>query len=261
MRKAIALLAVLLAAHVLPARPAEGSGIPVDLELVLAVDVSGSIDEEEGQLQRQGYIAALLDPRLHAAIQGGTLGRIALSYVEWAGEHYQRTVVPWRLIEGPEGAAAFAGLIERAPRVTENWTSISAALDYATTLIETSGFESTRKIIDISGDGKNNSGRSVVLARNRALAAGIVINALPIISDKPSPWGWPPPVDLDRYFEEFVIGGPGAFMVVARDFGAFGQAILAKMLREIAGLDETPEPARYALAALPAPPATGHWAE
>jgi hypothetical protein len=205
--------------------------IPVDLELVLAVDVSGSVDEEEAALQREGYVAALTDERVIAAIASGPLGRIALTYVEWAGEDYQRPVVGWTLIDGA---------LAIAPIVTARWTSISTALDDAAARFNDNGFEGVRRVIDISGDGINNRGRSVVAARDAAVAAGITVNGLPILNDRPNPWGGPPPIDLDSYYEHFVIGGPGAFIIVARDYGDFAAAILSKLIREIAGLESSP---------------------
>jgi hypothetical protein len=209
--------------------------IPVDLELVLAVDVSGSVDEEEAALQREGYVAALTDERVIAAIASGPLGRIALTYVEWAGEDYQRPVVGWTLIDGRDSAHAVAGALAIAPIVTARWTSISTALDDAAARFNDNGFEGVRRVIDISGDGINNRGRSVVAARDAAVAAGITVNGLPILNDRPNPWGGPPPIDLDSYYEHFVIGGPGAFIIVARDYGDFAAAILSKLIREIAG--------------------------
>lgn len=209
--------------------------LQVDLELVLAVDVSGSVDAVEARLQREGYIAALRHPRVIAAIQGGMFGRIALTYVEWAGDRYQRTVLDWTLIEDPESAEAFAGALAETPLSSERWTSLSGALDYAAKRFEGNGFRGFRRVIDISGDGYNNRGGRVEVARDRAVARGITINGLPIVNDRPNPWGGLPPLHLDRYFEQRVIGGPGAFIVVAEDYTAFASAILSKLLLEIAG--------------------------
>jgi Protein of unknown function (DUF1194) len=209
---------------------------PVDLELVLAVDISGSVDEVEASLQRQGYVAALADPRVVEAVQFGPLGRIAVTYVEWAGAPHQRTVVDWMLVEDQAGAGALSAAVAEAPMTIGRWTSISGAIDYSAALFDDNGFEGTRKVIDISGDGYNNSGRPPMTARDEAVARGITINGLPIMNDRPNPWGSPPPADLDLYYERFVIGGPGAFTLVAQDFETFGAAILNKLILEIAGL-------------------------
>jgi Protein of unknown function (DUF1194) len=216
-------------------RPAGGAELPVDLELVLAVDISGSVDRIEARLQREGYIAALRHPDVVSAIQGGMFGRIALAYVEWAGDHYQRTMLDWTVIEDPAGAHAFADALVETPLLTAHWTSLSGAIDYAAALFDRNGIEGVRRVIDISGDGYNNRGRPVEQARDQAVAAGITINGLPIVNDRPNPWGGTPPADLDRYYEELVIGGPGAFIVVADDYTAFASAILSKLLLEIAG--------------------------
>jgi hypothetical protein len=208
---------------------------PVDVLLVLAVDVSRSIDEEEARLQRQGYREAIADPRVVAAIQSGTLGAIALAYVEWGSADYQRQVLPWTLIDGVESARAWAGQLEAAPRVSMNWTSISGAIEYSMRVLDNAPFEGTRRVIDISGDGVNNSGAPVTLLRDLAVEAGITINGLPILNDR-SPFGRPPSMPLDQYFQEFVIGGPGSFMVPADDFDSFHSAVLRKLIREISGV-------------------------
>ncbi len=207
----------------------------VDLELVLAVDVSGSIDIEEAVLQRQGYLQALRHPTVVEAIEQGRLGRIAVTYVEWAGDLFQRSVVDWQEISDARSAAAFADALERAAVTTELWTSISTAIDFAALKFETNGFRGTRRVIDISGDGPNNRGDYVVEARDRALAKDIVINGLAIINGRPGRYGYPPLPNLDLYYEDCVIGGQNAFVVVADGFGDFGRAILRKMLLEIAG--------------------------
>jgi Protein of unknown function (DUF1194) len=216
-------------------RPAGAEDLPVDLELVLAVDISGSVDEIEAQLQREGYIAALRHPQVIQAIQGGMFGRIAVTYVEWAGDHYQHTMLDWTVIEDPAEAQGFADALAETPLMTAHWTSLSAAIDYAAPLFEGNGLQGFRRVIDISGDGYNNRGRPVERARDDAVAAGITINGLPIVNDRPNPWGGSPPRDLDLYFEQRVIGGPGAFMVVAEDYTSFASAILSKLLLEIAG--------------------------
>jgi hypothetical protein len=241
-------LALLVPLISLPALPAIAEDVPVDLELVLAVDISGSVDELEAQLQREGYIAALRHPHVIEAIQGGMFRRIAVTYVEWAGDHHQRTMLDWTLLEDAAGAHGFADALAETPLMTAHWTSISGAIDYAAALFDNNGFEGVRRVIDISGDGYNNRGRRLELARDEAVAAGITINGLPIVNDRPNPWGGSPPKDLDLYYEERVIGGSGAFIVVAKDYTAFASAILSKLLLEIAGA--TPS-ARALAAAVP----------
>lgn len=230
-RDVIAGLPAGAAATLLPA-PARAEKESVDVLLVLAVDVSRSIDEEEARLQRQGYREALADPRVVAAIRSGTLGAIGLAYVEWGSADYQRLVIPWTRIDGEESARAWVAALEAAPRVSMNWTSISGAIEFSMRALEEAPFEGTRRVIDISGDGVNNSGAPVTLLRDLAVEAGITINGLPILNDR-SPFGRPPSMPLDQYFQEFVIGGPGAFMVPAEDFNAFQGAVLRKLIREI----------------------------
>jgi len=217
------------------ARAARANPEPVDVLLVLAVDVSRSIDEDEARLQREGFRTAMSDPRVVAAIRSGTLGAIAVCYLEWASADYQRIVIPWTRIDSQEAANAWAEALARAPRVSMNWTSISGAIEASMRAIADAPFEGTRKVIDISGDGVNNSGAPVTLLRDLAVDAGITINGLPILNDR-SPFGRPHNMTLDQYFTEFVIGGPGAFMIPADDFGAFQSAVLRKLIREISGL-------------------------
>jgi hypothetical protein len=239
-------VALIVSLSGLPCLPATAEDLPVDLELVLAVDVSGSVDEVEARLQREGYIAALRHPRVIEAIRGGILGRIAVTYVEWAGVEFQRTLLDWTLIEDQESAAAFADALAEAPLTSERWTSISGAIDYAVPLFDGNGFKGLRRAIDISGDGYNNRGRPAEQARDDAVAAGITINGLPIVNDRPNPWGGLAPQNLDLYYEQRVIGGPGAFIVVAKDYSAFASAILSKLLLEVAG--EQPPPGALAAA-------------
>jgi hypothetical protein len=214
------------------ARPARASLEPVDVLLVLAVDVSRSIDEDEAKLQREGYRSAMTDPRVLAAIRSGTLGAIAVLYLEWASADYQRIVIPWTKIDGPEAANRWADTLAAAPRVSMNWTSIFGAIEASMRALNDSPFEGTRRVIDISGDGVNNSGGPVTLMRDLAVDAGITINGLPILNDR-SPFGRPQNMTLDQYFQDFVIGGPGSFMIAAEDFNAFKDAVLRKMVREI----------------------------
>jgi hypothetical protein len=214
------------------ARPARANAEPVDVLLVFAVDVSRSIDEDEAKLQREGYRSAMTDPRVLAAIRSGTLGAIAVLYLEWASADYQRIVIPWTKIDGPEAANRWADTLAAAPRVSMNWTSIFGAIEASMRALNDSPFEGTRRVIDISGDGVNNSGGPVTLMRDLAVDAGITINGLPILNDR-SPFGRPQNMTLDQYFQDFVIGGPGSFMIAAEDFNAFKDAVLRKMVREI----------------------------
>jgi hypothetical protein len=231
-RSTLGLLALLL-----PAAPASAQEVAVDLELVLAVDISGSVDVIEAAQQRQGYVAALTDPAVANAIRSTFTGKVAATYVEWAGAEQQEVVVPWTLLEDGATAAAFAGAIAEARSRRSMWTSISGAVDFSVPLFEGNGFAGERRVIDVSGDGPNNRGRPVTLARDEAVALGIVINGLPILNDRPQPFDIPTPVEvaLDRYYEENVIGGPGSFMVTARGFEEFREAILKKLVLEIAG--------------------------
>jgi hypothetical protein len=232
MRRILALLAFLFTAS-----PAVA--LPVDLELILAVDVSRSIDPDEARLQREGYVRALTDDRVVQAIRSGVHGRIAICYVEWAAASLQFTIINWTLIKDQASADAFAGKLAEMPIQSHSRTSISGAIDYSAQLFGKNGYEGERQVIDISGDGRNNDGRPAHLARNEAVAKGITINGLPIINDRPT-FGFPPDANLDTYYETDVIGGPGAFMVVARSFEQFGEAILAKLIREIADRSTDP---------------------
>jgi hypothetical protein len=212
---------------------------PVDLQLVLAVDVSRSVDDEEFHMQREGYAEALKDPRVLASITSGGHRAIGVTYMEWSNAHLQRQVVKWTRISDGESAALFAEAILAAPRAFAGWTSISGAIDYAMVLFERSPFESERLVIDISGDGSNNSGRPVAESRDDALRLGITINGLPIVNERPSPW-LPAEPNLDEYYLKNVIGGPGSFLIVADDFTSFQTAILNKLIREIAAAPAPP---------------------
>lgn len=250
---AIAVLAALGAApaHVdsaySQAASSQAARIEVDVELILAADVSGSMDREEAELQRRGYLEALVNPRVVSAIRSGPHRRVALLYLEWAGTHWQKVIADWTLIHDAASMQAFVSAIAESPVTTERRTSISAAIDYSMQLFARSPFQGTRRVIDVSGDGINNRGRPVLEARAEALARGIIINGLPIINDRPNPWGGPGPRNLDVYYQDNVIGGPGAFMVPALGFDSFGKAVLAKLIREVAGL---PGPDRAEAAAI-----------
>ncbi len=232
----------------LTGRPA--GAVPVDLELLLGVDVSGSIDAEEARLQREGYIAAFRHPMIMDAIRSGFLGRIAVSYYEWAGFGHMKIIAGWTLIDGRESALSLADKLTEMPPETARRTAISDAIEFAIGYFDDNEFAGKRRVVDISGDGPNNWGPLVTGARDQAVAAGITINGLPIINDRLSPFGWPTISDLDLYYRDCVIGGRGAFMVVANDFNDFAAAVLKKLVLEIAGLqpDEPVAAARQSLA-------------
>lgn len=231
MRLAVALIALALVTSLRPAAAEK-----VDLELVLAVDVSGSIDEVEADLQRTGYEKALIDPAVIRAITSGKRRRIAVTYIEWAGAYYQRVVVDWTVVHDKASALAFVSKLKGEPVITAAWTSISGAIDYALKRFAANPYKGERRVLDISGDGRNNSGSALQPRRAAAIKAGITINGLPIINNRPNPYGRPPDRQLDTYYKTKVIGGPGAFIVVAEGFEAFAEAIRAKLIREIAGL-------------------------
>ena len=210
----------------------------VDLALVLAVDVSRSMDPDEQQLQRDGFVEAFRSPLVHDAIRSGMLGRIAVTYMEWSGENDQQVVMPWRILEGPDSANAFAERLSQAPIGRIFQTSIAGAIDFSANLLAKSGVAPARRVIDISGDGPNSSGRMVTLARDEAVAKGIVINGLPIMLKRPTGFG--DMENLDEYYQDCVIGGPASFMVPIRDKQQFAEAIRSKIIREIAGRE--PEP-------------------
>ncbi len=204
----------------------EARDVTVDLELVLAVDVSGSIDAQEKAVQRDGYLAAIRSLEFAAAVRAGPLGKIRLAYVEWAGEGAQRLAVPWRVIDGAEAAQAFANELEgQAVSRFLRGTSISSALQFSAGLFEG---DSVRRVIDISGDGPNNAGGKVTVARDAVVAEGIVINGLPVLISPAQ--NFP---TLDRYFADCVIGGEGAFALPVLSVGDLGEAIRMKLLREL----------------------------
>jgi hypothetical protein len=227
MRKIGCVLFAFLVAFALAASPAWSRD--VDLALILAIDVSGSVNAERWELQRRGYQAAFNSPEVLQSITSGPRKAIAVTMVEWSGASHQRQVVEWTVISDPLSAATFASLMAEAPRVYSDWTSISAALDFVTPLFKKSGVTAGRNVIDVSGDGVNNQGRPINEARDQAVGQGIVINGLPILSEYDA---------LDSYYEEHVIGGAGAFMEVVKDYSTFSKAVLSKLVREIAGNDE-----------------------
>jgi uncharacterized protein DUF1194 len=215
---------------------ARAADVPVDLQLVLAVDVSRSIDEVEAELQRRGYIEALTNERVIDAILSGENRRIAVCYTEWAGTHYQQVVIDWTVIDSPAAARGLAEKLTEAPRQSQSWTAVGAALAHASQRFEASGFSSRRRVIDISGDGRTNDGPPAELVRDRLVAQGMVINGLPVMMNRTN-FGRPPDLTLDKYYEENVIGGAGAFMIVADNFDQFGRAVRTKLVREISGRD------------------------
>ncbi|TXM97524.1 DUF1194 domain-containing protein [Methylobacterium sp. WL64] len=236
----LAVAAALLLTLALPARQAraQGASTEVDLALVLAVDISLSMTSEEQRVQRDGYVAAFRSKAVQAAVGQGLIGRIAVTYVEWAGVDRQIVVVPWTLIGTPAEADGFADRLAQMPPRRSAWTSIAAALDFSVGLLRAAAFEATRRVIDVSGDGPNNQGRDITRARDDALAAGIVINGLPLMIRAPT--GPYDIVDLDLYYRDCVIGGPGAFMVPVRDPTEFATAIRTKLVREVADASAAP---------------------
>jgi Protein of unknown function (DUF1194) len=208
---------------------------PVDLQLVLAVDVSRSIDEVEAELQRRGYTEALTNQTVIDAILSGEHKRIALCYTEWAGTHYQAVVIDWTLIDSADAAHRFADKLAEAPRTSQSWTAVGAALDFAARRFDSSGYASKRRVIDISGDGRTNDGPPAEMVRDTLVAQGIVINGLPVMMNRTN-FGRPPEAGLDKYYEENVTGGPGSFVIVAASFDDFGRAVRSKLIREISGL-------------------------
>jgi hypothetical protein len=235
MRRLIRSFFVLLA--LVAVAPIARAAEQVDLLLVLAADVSRSVDMRKFQLQREGYAAAIADKRVLDAISSGRHRRIALCFVEWSGVSAQKLVIDWTLIDGPGAARKFGDQLLELPRSFAERTSISAGIDFAMQLLERAPYEAGRRTIDVSGDGTNNSGRDVTLARDEALAKGVTINGLVILSDRPLAWNpehTNPPGGLEDYFRRYVIGGPGSFVIAAENFNSFGQAIIKKLIAEIA---------------------------
>jgi hypothetical protein len=215
------------------------SAVPVDVELVIAVDVSFSMDPEEQALQREGYVQALTPREFMRALREGANGKIAITYFEWAGEFDQNIVMPWRLIEGPESADSVAAEIAAAPYRRASRTSNSGGLAFAKPLFDHSGYRGLRRVIDVSGDGANNSGPLGVATRDDVLAAGITINGLPIMLKRPLR-GTMDIENLDVYYEDCVIGGPGAFVVPIHERKQFIEATRTKLVLEISGREPSP---------------------
>ncbi|MDF1794299.1 MAG: DUF1194 domain-containing protein [Thalassobaculaceae bacterium] len=216
----------------------------VDLELVFASDGSGSIDDEELRFQRRGYAAALADQRVQDAIAAGPLGRIAVAFVEWGAPASQHTIVDWTVIAGRDDALAWGKRLVEAPRAAYGYNSISEAIAYSADLIRSNDYDGARKVIDLSGDGPQIGGRSLALIRNMTVAEGITINGLVVANRnvRTGPSGEP----LDEHYEMDVIGGFGAFVVVATEERGFTQTVLAKMVREIADSRPTGAPTNLA---------------
>jgi hypothetical protein len=206
----------------------------VDLELVLAVDVSYSMDMDELAIQREGYAQAIISKEFLQALKTGPTGKIAVTYFEWAASSDQKIIIPWRVIDGPETADAVANEIMKTPIRRASRTSISGAINFAMPLFEENPYHGLRRVIDISGDGPNNNGAPVTGARDAALEKGITINGLPIMVKEPS-YSTMDIDNLDFYYEDCVIGGPGSFVVTIKDREKFKEAIRTKLLLEVAG--------------------------
>ena len=217
------------------------TAVPVDTELVIAVDVSNSMDPEEQELQREGYIAGLTSREFLSALRDGSHGKVAITYFEWAGLYDQKIVMPWRLIDGPESADAVASEIARAPYRRAPRTSIFGALQFAKPLFDASGYNGLRRVIDVSGDGVNNMGPPVTMMRDDVLGAGIIINGLPIMLKRAVGYGtWEMQFEkLDIYYEDCVVGGPGSFVIPIKERSQFKEATRQKLVLEIAS--RTPE--------------------
>jgi len=211
----------------------------VDLALVLAVDVSRSIDETEAELQRRGYSEALANQQVVDAILSGENRRVAVCYIEWAGTHYQVPLIDWMVIDSAAAARRFSEKLAEAPHTSQSWTAVGAALAFSAKYFESSDIVAKRRVIDVSGDGRTNDGPPAETIRDRLVADGIVINGLPVMMNH-SNFSRPADNGLDKYYEENVIGGPGAFMVPAANFDDFGRAVRNKLIREISMRDPRP---------------------
>ncbi|WP_137134069.1 DUF1194 domain-containing protein [Rhizobium sp. FKY42] len=226
-------LAVLLSLTSLHSAPVATRGNEVDVELVLAVDTSRSMDYEEVRIQREGYVAALQHPEFINAVKMGLIGKIAITYYEWAGEVDPSSVLDWQIIETGADAKAFADKLAARPIATQRRTSISAAITYGTSTIGGNRFEGLRKVIDVSGDGPNNMGAPVESARDQAIASGIIINGLALVL-RPSGTT----TGLDRYYKDCVIGGPGSFVLPVQKIEDFEVAVRRKLIMEVSGLQQ-----------------------
>ena len=237
MRMLFAFLALLYL--VLPAAAQDRKEI--DIALAMAIDISGSIDPDEARRQRQGYVEAFRDPVIVKAILGGSHGRIAVAYFEWSDAWVQKLLIDWTLLDSEASIAAFATRLASAPISIARRTSISGAIRYAIPLFDRLPFDPERKVLDISGDGSNNDGGLVTDLRHDALKERIVINGLPIMNDRPNPFGFPSETDLDRYYLHCVTGGPRSFVEVATSFEDFPRAVRKKLLQEVADIGPRPD--------------------
>jgi uncharacterized protein DUF1194 len=219
-------------------KPEKNGTVAVDVELILAVDVSYSMDMDELAIQREGYAQAIVSKEFLQALKSGPHGKISVTYFEWAASSDQKIIIPWRVIEGPESADAVANEIMKTPIRRASRTSISGAINFAMPLFDENPHRGLRRVIDISGDGPNNNGTPVVAARDAAVEKGVVINGLPIMVKEPS-YSTMDIDNLDFYYEDCVIGGPGSFVVTIKDREKFKEAIRTKLLLEVAG--RTPE--------------------
>lgn len=212
---------------------------PVDVALVLVDDVSGSINDDEYKLEKQGYYTAFTNPGVISAIQGGAIGSIAVAFVEFAGAGQVTTVVTWAVIKDEESARAFAQKVQDAPRSSWGHTAIGDGITQAEEELDRSGVQATRRIIDVAGDGTNNSGRPVQEARDEAARKGIIINGLAIANESDIPWlqrHTHPPGGLDTYYRQNVTAGETSFVLEVHDYNSFGEAVTRKLVQEIAGL-------------------------
>jgi len=235
--RAVRTLLLLILTGVAAVPAAAAAAEQVDLLLVLAADVSRSVDNAKFQLQREGYAAAISDPRVLDAIRSGRNGRVGLTFVEWSGVGSQRVLIDWTTIGDAESARGFGDRLLEAPRSFADRTSISGAIEFAMGQLARAPYAPARRTIDISGDGTNNAGGDVTVARDKAIAQGVTINGLVILSETPLAWNpdhTNPPGGLQNYYRNNVIGGPGAFVLVAENFNSFGRAIVKKMIAEVA---------------------------
>src|SRR5437868_8661237 len=223
-----------LATQSAPPLAAKDAAASVDVELILAVDVSYSMDMDELAIQREGYAQAIVSKEFLQALKSLPNGKIAVTYFEWAASSDQKIIIPWRLIDGPETADAVANEIMKTPIRRASRTSISGAINFAMPLFDENPYRGLRRVIDISGDGPNNNGAPVTGARDAAVEKGVTINGLPIMVKEPS-YSTMDIDNLDFYYEDCVIGGPGAFVVTIKDRDKFREAIRTKLVLEVAG--------------------------
>lgn len=228
--------ALLMGLSSLQARPIAAPNNEVDVELILAVDTSRSMDYEEVEIQRDGYIAALQHPDFINAVRMGLLGRIAISYYEWAGEVDPSSVIDWQIIANEADAKDFAAKLAARPIVTQRRTSISAAIKFGTQSLLSNNFSGLRKVIDVSGDGPNNMGTPVEAARDEAVSSGVVINGLALVLRPSGTTG-----GLDQYYKDCVIGGPASFVLPIHRIEDFEVAVRRKLIMEVSGISPNPQ--------------------